>query len=96
MVFLVLTMKQLTHDNDDEPFSAIGLQAALVVLRLQAQLADETKNDTPGKQRESADAAKDTKEERHRNAVASGVRHIARFERTASGIGDRPARKRRE
>lgn len=86
-----------THDNDDEPFSAIGLQAALIVnkLRLQAQLADETKNDAPGKQRESADAAKDTEEERHRNAVASGVRHIARFERIAAGL-DRPRRHRNE
>lgn len=84
----------VANDNQD-PFSAIGLQAALIVnkLRLQAQLADETKNDAPSKQRESADAAKDTKEERHRDAVASGVRHIARFERIAASL-DRPRRHR--
>lgn len=84
------------NDNFD-PFSAIGLQAALIVnkLRLQAQLLsiDEKQDEGGASNGETSDSEKKRGPD-YGDAVAHGLKRIAAFERRASGIDNRSARKR--
>jgi hypothetical protein len=94
MVLCMTEVVKVANDNSD-PFSAIGLQAALIVnkLRLQAQLADKTERDVPREQEGRADTTETADRKNHDDAVTVGVRQIERFERIARG-DDAPRRKR--
>ena len=87
MVFDVFTMRQ--HDNDNfDPFSAIGLQAALIVnkLRLQTQLTKiaEEHHEDAGSDGDRGDS-KEQRGANHSEAVADGVKKIIAFEQRARG-----------
>ena len=87
-----------SHDNDNsDPFSAIGLQAALIVnkLRLQAQLVnfDKEHHENAGSHGDAGDSKKQ-RGANHSEAVTHGMKKIIAFEQRAAGIGQRTGRKR--
>jgi hypothetical protein len=81
-------MRHADNDNTN-PWSSIGLQAALIVnkLRVQAQLT-EKQNPSQGEQRPANDEKGNAAEKRpaaHSEYVDQRLREIAAFERRASG-----------
>lgn len=88
--------RHFDNDNEPDPFSAIGLQAALIVnkLRLQAQLAKIDKEDQKDAQRNTERNGSDEKDGgADREYIDQGLKKIAAFERRASEIDQRSARK---
>lgn len=93
----LVRMRKFDNDNEPDPFSAIGLQAALIVnkLRLQAQLANFAEEHHEGATGQGdASSEKENTSADHREAVAHGVSKIIAFEKRASGVDQRPRRKR--
>lgn len=81
-------MRKFDNDNEPDPFSAIGLQAALIVnkLRLQAQLANiDKEHDEDAGSESDASNGKEQRGANHSEAVAHGVKKIIAFEQRARG-----------
>jgi len=81
-------MKQLTHDNENDTWSTLGLAAARVLVKL----GDEKQKDS--ERNAQRDHAADEKESNKRKAIEDGLRRIQLFE-DSYRRGDRAGRQRR-
>ena len=81
-------MKQHDNDNEPNPWSAIGLQAALIVnkLRCQAQLTNANeKQDEEGKSDPAPSRGDDEKRAQELEYVEHRLRELRSWERKISG-----------
>jgi hypothetical protein len=83
-------MDKVINVNDNDTWTPIGWQAARVLAKITEE-QEEHRDSKP-----NADRTDEQKREGERRDILYRLREIEAFERRASGIGDRPARKRRE